>query len=36
MTPVGTLFPAPAANRRDTVCRDSTTELKLSALDPKV
>lgn len=34
--PVGILFPAPAANRPDTVCRDSTTGLKLSALDPKV
>lgn len=33
--PVGILFPAPTVNRRDTVSRDSATELKLSAPDPK-
>lgn len=33
--PVGILFPAPA-NRLDTVYRDSTTELRLPAPDPKV
>lgn len=32
--PVEILFPAPA--RRDTACRDSTTELKLPAPDPNV
>lgn len=34
--PVRILSPAPAVNRRDTVSKDSTTELKLSAPDTKV